>query len=206
MQTLSDADELAVLQAQLLQWSYLNARADHAAQSQEETVCATLHGAFLKVADLKARLCDDQLKLVSLDHAKRLNDAVTEMEQGLIPIAAATPPLRLHYTRIARAVVATTHALLVTGVSTAESPELLRSALAACQNQLRGLNTMVDLGLPKIENLAGGIADLGAAVEGEIEAVNSCIQRLGLIASKETFERSLRIQQKQLLKLAGVDR
>ena len=48
------------------------------------------------------------------------------MEQGLIPIAAATPPLRLHYTRIARAVAATTHALLVTGVSTAESPELLR--------------------------------------------------------------------------------
>ena len=38
MQTLSDADELAVLQAQLLQWSYLNARADHAAQAQEETV------------------------------------------------------------------------------------------------------------------------------------------------------------------------
>ena len=46
MQTLSDADELAVLQAQLLQWSYLNARADHAAQAQEETVQTRLSGSI----------------------------------------------------------------------------------------------------------------------------------------------------------------
>jgi hypothetical protein len=123
------------------------------------------------------------------------------MERGVVQLGSLVPTLKLHHTRLAQVVRATTDVLPTTGVSVVEAAAPLDTAIAGCAAKLRSVTKALHGSFPGVGTLAERYGALCAALDDEIAAVTQCCEQLDSVSGLEIFERSLKAQEQQLLRL-----
>ncbi len=198
-------DELHELEARVLQWTYLNVRADAAYAAQEKKAEQTLHGAHTTVEALKARLHIERLHHSALARAASLDESLDTLEALLLPIGPVLPEFTKEYRRLASAVDTTTHRLPVVGIDTSDSPAALAAALDAGAELLGRAITALEASLAGVSEYAERIKKIDEVAEHEVTALAKCRRLVTEAAALEIQERSSRIQLDQAARLRLLD-
>ena len=196
-----EEEDLQLLEARMLQWSYLNVRAEAAFDAQEHRARVVLHGGYQAVEELKLQQHAEQLQLAHAKYCSELDAVLDLFDSSLMPLGDLVPSLVAHHHRLSKAVEVTTHQLPTQGINTAEDPQKLAWALAASARLLDQLNTTVEVCMPGLQPYAEGLSKLDQTTREELQSLSQCRELLGEIVAMETHERSLRIQQKQTERL-----
>lgn len=198
-------DDLQLLEARMLQWSYLNVRAAAAFDAQEHRAHAVLHGAYQAVEELKLQVHAEQLQLAHAKYCKEVDDVLDLFDKSLLPVSDLVPSLAAHHHTLSKAVEVTTHQLPTRGVDTHEDPQKLARALIASARLLDQLNVTVEVSMPGLQPYAQGLSKLDQTTREELQSLAQCRALLSEIVALETRERSLRIQRKQTQRLFEIE-
>ena len=198
------ADTCMLLEARLLQWTYLNVRAEEALREQEAKATRVLCGAFDSVQAAATKLHNEEGDLAAARYCQQLDGVLDTMDASLLPAGDLVAPLRQQHARLAGSVRATMHRLPVrgicamasTGTGTAgDDPATLTAALDASTQILKSLAGSMRGNLGELDEYARAIGALKSTADDELAALQQCMLTLTRAAEYETHERSLRVHQ-----------
>lgn len=191
--TINSDDELIMLNARLMQWCFLNAKAEHAFDCQKRTVETQL-------VDAWELLMRKQNEMLTLRRKFALEKEIIELDRTLKSQVTSILQINQHlehfkarYLAFATALASTTTAMPITNILTGEFEHLMEE-INECSNALD--ETLQSWGKESstIHNIANLIYKLCINIKEEIQELNECNSLLQEISEAEILETSLRIQ------------
>ncbi|CAG8538775.1 9882_t:CDS:1, partial [Diversispora eburnea] len=196
--TISLDDELIMLNSRLMQWCFLNAKAEHAFDFQKQTVETQLKDAWellMKKQNEMSTLCRKftlEKEIIELD--------ITLKSQAnlLLQINQHLEHFKTRYIAFVTALASTTTAMPIAYILTGEFKHLTEE-INKCSNSLDETLQNWEKESSTIHNIANLIYKLYINIKEEIQELNECNSLLQKISEAEILETSLRIQKIEII-------
>eukprot|EP00042_Codosiga_hollandica_P059198 m.907341 g.907341 ORF g.907341 m.907341 type:complete len:205 (-) comp60091_c0_seq1:917-1531(-) len=193
--------EHQLLQAQLLQWAYLNARCEHAFAQQKTEAEAMLYSVWHGLEERKRTLAQLQDKLKGAVHCAKLDLIISIMEKDMVPHMQRFLKFDKAYNATANVLRTTTNYLPTIGISLGGLEGAIAKGLADISDAMERLLHSANKPLHDISQFAQSTGKLGALAQEEQAIIDSCEELVGVGSSLEINERSLLLQRIQLADL-----
>ncbi|ORY02406.1 hypothetical protein K493DRAFT_334628 [Basidiobolus meristosporus CBS 931.73] len=165
--------EIEVLQARLLQWNFINAKATQAFEEQKHQVEAQFKTVYSHIIGLKYELNQSKDMLHSFDSKEKLEKVIATQMNLLNQINSRVEDFKENYLSLAAAAQATSEIMPVSGVFL-EDMGLLYQEIRACDTAMQSILNGHEEQITKTTEMAQTIHNLWKNMQEIIAELNEC--------------------------------
>ncbi|XP_022768666.1 QWRF motif-containing protein 2-like isoform X1 [Durio zibethinus] len=187
----SDAYLLRLLHNRLLQWRFVNARADAALSSQRSNAEKSLYNAWITTSKLQESVRAKRTELQLLRQNLKMNTILKGQKIFLDEWAVLDNDYCSSLSGATEALVASTLRLPVVCGARADVPKL-KGAICSVVDVMQAMASSICSLLSKVAKVNSLVAELGNLSANEFALLNQCEELLSTIAAMQVKEFSLR--------------
>ncbi|CAG8674159.1 11004_t:CDS:1 [Acaulospora morrowiae] len=191
-------DELTMLNARLMQWCLLNAKAEYAFDCQKRGVETQLLNAWNLLTKKQEEMSNAWRKFTLEKEIAILDETLKSQFNILQQVSQYLEHFSTHYIAFASSLASTAAAMPITNVLAGGLGHLTEE-INLCSNDLNGMLQRWETESPVIRNIANSMYKLCVNIKEEIQELSECNSLLFEISEAETIESSLRIQKIETL-------
>lgn len=192
-----EAHHLRILHNRLLQWRFVNARAEAAMNAQKVTAEKLLYNVWVTTSELRNSVTMKRIKLQQVRQENKLSSILRGQMLYLEEWALLERDHSNSLSGAVEALEAATLRLPVTGGARADI-QAVKEAVSSAVDVMQAMGSSICSLLPKVEGMNHLVSELAEVAAQEKALLDECVDFLATTAAMEVEESSLRAHSIQL--------